>query len=109
MRKTLSVGNLPADLNPGAIARLFSQVGTVLHAELITPIGTPRRNGALVIIEMNEADDATRALRELNGQEFRGARLTVRPATAAEETTAGHPRMFGTMNMADDPDPPTDV
>ena len=41
MRKTLSVGNLPADLNPAVIARLFSQVGTVLHAELITPIGSP--------------------------------------------------------------------
>jgi hypothetical protein len=46
--------------------------------------------------------DAEEACEALNGAEFHGAHLEVRPARASEETAAGHARMFEPMNMPDE-------
>jgi hypothetical protein len=61
------------------------------------------------VVEMECEDDAQAAMLMLNGSIHLGTRLTVRPATAREETAAGRPRFFGTMNMVGDSTPPTDV
>lgn len=60
-----------------------------------------RRHGGFGVVEMRTKQEARTAIHALNNTEFRGGTLSVRAATAAEETAAGHPRMFETMNMTD--------
>ena len=65
--------------------------------------------GGFAIVELESEADADRVARALIGHTFHATPLEVRGATAEEETASGHPRMFGTMNMGDDENPPTTV
>ena len=62
----------------------------------------PAGHGGFGVVEMDTTQAARDAIRALDNWEFRGRTLTVRAATAAEETAVGHPRMFTSMNMGDD-------
>jgi RNA recognition motif-containing protein len=109
MRNAVYVGNLASSLDAGALQRLFSSCGKMLR---FTAIGHPdivRGRGGSAVVEMECEDDAILAIRTLDGTALHGNTLVVRAATAVEETASGHPRLFSTMNMADDAEPPTNV
>ena len=53
---------------------------------------------------MGSGREAQEAIRGLHNSRFRGRTLSVREATATEETAAGHPRMFESMNFVDGAD-----
>jgi RNA recognition motif-containing protein len=99
---TLYVGSLASHEEGRELTRLFSEYGTVVYAKVVVDPELFRRDGGFGVVEMDTAQGARDAIRALNDSEFRGRTLTVRAATAAEETAAGHPRMFTSMNMGDD-------
>ena len=105
MHKTLYVGNFASHQDAGAVERLLSGCGKVLRFKVAAHDDFIRRHGGFAVVEMASEDDAKSAIRVLDGSTFEGNRLTVRPASADEEISAHHCRMFTTMNMGDDPDP----
>jgi RNA recognition motif-containing protein len=109
VRKTLYVGDLASHEDAGAVVRLFSSCGKVLHFKVMAHADILCRDGGFAVVEMESEHDAILAIRTLDGSAFRGNTLKVRAATAVEETAAGRSRMFTTMNMADDPEPLTNV
>jgi RNA recognition motif-containing protein len=102
MRSALYVGSLASHEDGRELAQLFSAYGTVVYAKVVTYDDLIRRHGGFGVVEMGTERETHTALRALDHSEFRGRTLSVRAATAAEQTAAGHPRMFETMNMADD-------
>ena len=106
MRNNLYVGNL-VFTEDRELEDLLSRFGTVRFAALFAGDGAGfegagdgaaggRRFG---VVEMQSDAEAQAAMRVLDGFEIRGGTLTVRRATAAEQTACGHPAMFGTMNL----------
>ena len=109
MQKTLYIGNLTSHQDAGEVERLVSSAGKVLHFKMMLHDDFIRRHGGYAIVELETEADAARVARALLAAPFHGNTLEVRLATAIEESTAGHPRLFGAMNMADDPTPPSSV
>lgn len=107
MQNTLCVGNLPSAANPAAVEKLLSTCGKVLNVKVMAHADIFRRHGGFAVVQMETEDDATKAIRTLDGSKFHGNTITVHAETALEATAAGRPRMFSTMNMAEDPEPPT--
>ena len=99
---TLYVGSLASHEEGRELARLFSAYGTVVYANVVTDHDLFRRHDGFAVVGMDTTEGACNAIRALNDSQFRRRTLTVRSATAAEETAAGHPRMFTSMNMGDD-------
>jgi RNA recognition motif-containing protein len=99
---TLYVGALASGEDGRELARLFSAYGTVVWAKVVADGDPFRHNNAFAVVEMESTQGARDAIAALNDSAFRGRTITVRAATAAEETAAGHPRMFTSMNMGDD-------
>ncbi len=80
MGMRLFVGNLPFSADEQQIRELFEQDGrTVTDVKLITDRDTGRPRG-FGFVEMGSPDDADGAVRDLNGQDFGGRRLTVNEA-----------------------------
>ncbi len=80
MGMRLFVGNLPFSADEQQIRELFEQDGrTVTDVKLITDRDTGRPRG-FGFVEMGSSEDADRAVRDLNGQDFGGRRLTVNEA-----------------------------
>jgi hypothetical protein len=53
---------------------------------------------------MGSQEEAAAAMAALDGAMGCGTVVTVRWATAREQTASGHPRMFSSMNMVDSSD-----
>ncbi len=80
MGMRLFVGNLPFSADEQQIRELFEQDGrTVTEVKLITDRDTGRPRG-FGFVEMGSPEDADGAVRDLNGQDFGGRRLTVNEA-----------------------------
>ncbi len=80
MGMRLFVGNLPFSADEQQIRELFEQDGrTVTDVKLITDRDTGRPRG-FGFVEMGSSEDADGAVRDLNGQDFGGRRLTVNEA-----------------------------
>ena len=76
---TILVGNLPADAEVEVLERIFSRFGEVAHIELVRD-RVSRRTRSYGLIDMPRDEDATRAIRHLDRQVFRGSFLNVRSA-----------------------------
>jgi RNA recognition motif-containing protein len=98
LRKSLYVGNL-ASPDGQSLEALLSRFGVVRYAAVAPGDGAPHGGGYYGVVEMQSEDDALTAIRVLDGFEIAGAPLSVRWATPAEQTSCGHPAMFGAMNM----------
>ena len=85
MGKKLFVGNLPFSTTSEQLTDLFSGVGTCESASVVTDRATGRSRG-FGFVEMSSAEEAARAIEELNGHEIGGRKLTV---TEARERTGG--------------------
>ena len=102
MHMTLYVGRLAFREDGSDLARLFGAYGTVVYAKVLEYPDLVRREGGFGVVEMRSRAEARDAIRGLHNSAFHGRILSVRAATAAEETAAGHPRMFGSMNIVAD-------
>jgi RNA recognition motif-containing protein len=99
VRNNVYVGNLQS-AEAGELEVLLAQFGVVRFAAVVAGEEPGLRDGFGVVEMQTEAEAAT-AIRTLNGFEVRGRALTVRWATAPEQTACGHPAMFSVMNMSD--------
>ena len=78
MAKTIYVGNLPFRATDAEVQTLFEAYGTVNDVSLIMDRGTGRFRG-FGFVEMDD-EDATTAIKELDGKDFGGRALRVNEA-----------------------------
>jgi RNA recognition motif-containing protein len=76
--KKLYVGNLPWSVDDGELEALFSAMGTVHSARVISDRETGRSRG-FGFVELDD-DAAGKAIEELNGSDFGGRQLRVNEA-----------------------------
>lgn len=79
MGNKLFVGNLPFSFNEQSLKDLFSEVGTVSSAKVITDRDTGRSKG-FGFVEMSSDQEAADCVSKLNGRECDGRALTVSEA-----------------------------
>jgi RNA recognition motif-containing protein len=73
---TVYVGNLPTDAKADTLRNIFSRYGRVSSVRLVQN-GVTRRARSYGLIEMPERQAAAKAVKQLNGQYFRGLFLRV--------------------------------
>jgi cold-inducible RNA-binding protein len=84
----LYVGNLSFDTSEAELEELFSAHGEVASAKVITDRDTGRPRG-FGFVEMVRAEDAQKAIENLDGREFMGRNLKVNIAQARESRPGG--------------------
>lgn len=77
------VGHLPTDTTSTELSELFAASGTVVSAEVVNDRETGMSRG-FGFVQMASDDDASKAIRALNGYEHKGRSLTVNEARAKE-------------------------
>jgi len=80
----LYVGNLPYSMNDQDLNELFSQIGDVQSARVMSDRETGRSRG-FGFVEMANEDDGREAIEKLNGTDFDGRALVVNEARPREE------------------------
>jgi RNA recognition motif-containing protein len=93
MSKRIYVGNLSYQTTENDLADLFSQVGEVDSANIITDRDTGRSKG-FGFVEMGN-EDADKAIAQLNGVELNGRTITVNEARPREERGGGNRGGYG--------------
>lgn len=83
MATKLFIGSLAWATTDESLAALFSQVGTVTSARVITDRATGRSKG-FGFVEMSSDEEAQRAIAELNGKELDGRTIVVNEARPME-------------------------
>ena len=84
MGKKLYVGNLPYSVNDQKLNEMFSSVGEVTSAKVITDYDSGRSKG-FGFVEMANDDDAKKAITQLDGKDFDGRAIKVNEARPKEE------------------------
>jgi len=79
MSTNLYVGNLTFDTDSNQLERIFAEHGSVARAQVITDRDTGRSRG-FGFVEMENADEARKAIEALNGSQINGRQLTVNEA-----------------------------
>ena len=88
MTSNLYVGNLPFDVTEEELQELFSAQGQVVSAKVITDRETGRARG-FGFVEMQQAEDAQKAIQNLDGQDLKGRNLKVNLAKPREDRSGG--------------------
>ena len=88
MATKLYVGNLSFDLSEGELRQLFTPFGTVTSCNLIMDRMTERPRG-FAFVEMATADEAAKAIADLNGKDVGGRALVVNEAKPREDRPRG--------------------
>jgi cold-inducible RNA-binding protein len=84
MNKKLYVGNLPYKVTEQDLRSLFEQAGAVTDAAVITDRETGRSKG-FGFVEMSSAEEATKAISQLNGHTLENRQIQVSEARPREE------------------------
>ena len=88
MATKLYIGNLSFDTGEAEIRDLFSAYGTVTSCNLIMDRMTDRSRG-FAFVEMSSAEEAEKAISEMNGKDIGGRALTVNEAKPREDRPRG--------------------
>ena len=88
MAKKLYVGNLSYNTTDASLKEAFSQAGTVSSATVITDKMSGRSRG-FGFVEMENDDEATKAVESMNGKEVDGRAIVVNEARPMPERTPG--------------------
>ncbi len=81
MSTKLFVGSLPWSVNDDGLKQTFEKHGSVVSAKVIMDRDTNRSRG-FGFVEMENSDDASKAIRELNNSEIDGRNIVVNEAKA---------------------------
>jgi len=84
MGKKLFVGGLPFETSNEELEKVFSEVGKVESANIITDKMTGRSRG-FGFVEMSTDEEATKAIEKLNGSKLGERELAVAEAKPREE------------------------
>ena len=79
MGKKLYVGSIPFNATEESLRDLFKSIGEVESVKIITDADTGRSKG-FGFVEMSSAEDAKKAIDQLNGTKFMERSLTVNEA-----------------------------
>jgi RNA recognition motif-containing protein len=77
--KNIFVGNLSFQTTDDSLRSTFERFGEVLNVNMITDRDTGRARG-FAFVEMPNAEEADRAIADLNGKDLDGRSLTVNEA-----------------------------
>ncbi|MFN0280182.1 MAG: RNA recognition motif domain-containing protein [Pyrinomonadaceae bacterium] len=88
MSTKLYVGNLSFNTTAQDLETMFGALGTVVSASLIEDRETGRSRG-FAFVEMSSAEEATAAIKALDGKEVEGRNLKVNEAKAREAGGGG--------------------
>ncbi len=80
----LYVGNLPYSFTSDDLQRLFAPYGAITSAQVLSDRDTGRSRG-FGFVEMENDDEARKAMAELDGKETDGRNLTVNEARPRTE------------------------
>jgi cold-inducible RNA-binding protein len=97
MAQKLFVGGIAFATTENGLRDFFAQSGTVLSANVVTDQTTGRSRG-FGFVEMATAEEAQKAVTDLNGRELDGRRLNVdiaKPKTDGTRTDGGGQRRGG--------------
>jgi len=83
MQTNLFVRNISYRANNEDLQALFEQVGEVTSAKIIFDKET-RRSKGFGFVEMAKAEDAEKAIQQLNGADLMGREISVQPAKPRE-------------------------
>jgi len=81
--KKLYVGNLPYSADDNGLKDFFGEAGTIASAVVITDRMSGRSKG-FGFVEMENDDEAEKAIAEFNGKDFDGRELVVNEARPRE-------------------------
>jgi RNA recognition motif-containing protein len=81
MSTRLFVGNLPFETSELDLRDLFGQSGQIIEVKVVTDRETGRSRG-FAFVEMSNAEEANKAISELNGRDLGGRTLKVNEAEA---------------------------
>ena len=79
------VGNLPYSATENSLRDLFENYGMVTTAKIVTDKFTNSSRG-FGFVEMPNADEAQKAIVELNGKDFEGRKIVVNESKPRENT-----------------------
>ncbi len=88
MASKLYVGNLSYDTRDDDLNELFSEYGQVVSAKVVMDRDTGRPRG-FGFVEMGTADEAQKAIQELDGKDFMGRAIKVNLAQPRVERGGG--------------------
>ena len=88
MASKLYVGNLSYDTRDDDLQELFSEYGQVVSAKVIMDRDTGRPRG-FGFVEMGTAEEAQKAIQELDGKDFMGRTIKVNMAQPREDRPRG--------------------
>lgn len=88
MATKLYVGGLAYETTENELQELFAKYGTVESVAIIMDRDTNRSKG-FGFVEMSSADEAKKAIAELNDKEFGGRKLMVNEARPKEDRPSG--------------------
>ena len=83
MSTKLFVGSLPWSVNDEELKETFEKHGTVVSAKVITDRDT-RRSRGFGFVEMENQDEAVKAIRALNESELNGRNIVVNQAKSRD-------------------------
>lgn len=90
MAKNIYVGNLAWSATADDLLEIFGSYGKVIRAQVITDRDTGRSRG-FGFVEMENDEEAQRAIEALNGADHGSRPLTVNEARPREERAPGGP------------------
>lgn len=88
MAKRLFVGSLPYTTTSEELKELFSKIGEVTAADVITDKYTNQGKG-FGFVEFADDANADKAVKELDGTDYQGRKLVVNEARPREERSSG--------------------
>ena len=88
MAKRLFIGGLSYTTTSEELKELFSKIGEITAADVITDKFTNQGKG-FAFVEFADDANADKAIKELNGTEFGGRKIVVNEARPREERSAG--------------------
>lgn len=86
MGHRLFVGSLPWSVTSDDLRSLFTVVGEVVDAVVLTEKDSDRSKG-YGFVEMANAEDAKKAVEKFNGYDLRGRNIVVNPAAPKQPKT----------------------
>jgi len=94
MGTKLYIGNLPYSTTSDSLKSLFSEVGNVTSAQVMTDKFSGRSRG-FGFVEMSTPEEAQSAIDKFNGQEQDGRKIVVNEAKPMTERSERPRRTFG--------------
>ena len=91
------VGNLSYQTTEDQLADLFSEVGQVESATIVTDRDTGRSRG-FAFVEMSSTEEGNAAIQQFNGHDVGGRTLNVNEARAREERGGSRGGFGGSRN-----------